>query len=692
MLALLIHLACTNDADKTRDTADTAPEPAVRPDNPTCLAPDPPATAADVSFDEVFTRISFRSAVAALQPPGDGSRWYVVEQDGQIWTWDATNQWAEEEIFLDVTDRVDDGANEAGLLGMAFHADFATNGQYFLHYTAEGEGSSPLQSRVSRFTALSATEGDADSEEILLTVDQPYRNHNGGALLWGPDDRLYISLGDGGSGGDPEENAQDTTSLLGKILRIDPDAGFPYGIPSDNPFADGLDGAPEVYAWGLRNVWRMNFDRETGDLWAGDVGQDAIEEVDLIELGGDYGWDQKEGTLCYEAAEPCDGGGYIDPVVEYGHDEGRSVVGGYVYRGAAIPELQGVYLFTDFYTNDVWGITYDEAGEAGYEVIARTSDTTVSLAEDAYGELYALSYNGGLNQLLPTGESAAAEFPDQLSETGCFEGAAPAEGLIPYEVLVPLWSDGADKERFLALPDGSTIDVDEGGDFQLPEGSVLVKTFRVDDQPIETRLFVRHEGGAWAGYTYAWDEDGADASLVVGGGAKDLGTHAWEFPTSAECLQCHGEAPGRSLGLELAQLQVGRQVARFEEMGLFSGELPEIEALPETDGDAPLEARARAYLHANCGICHQPDGLGRGDLDLRYTAAETGGCGAEPTEGDLGVAGVKVIDPGDPANSAIALRMRALDAKRMPPLASAVVDEEGVALIEAWIAAMTGCP
>lgn len=690
--------ASTDDSHVAVETAesgdDSADLPAVRPENGSCFAPDPPPTGYDVAFEEVYPNLDFRHAVQALQRPGDGSRWYVVEQDGEIWTWDAADaEVADPELFLDITDRVDDSYTESGLLGMAFHPDFAENGQYFLSYTATGSGGSPFTSRISRFTSPdSETVGDEDSEEILLSIAQPYQNHDGGALLWGPDDYLYASYGDGGSAGDPKENAQDTTVLLGKILRIDPDGGSPYAIPADNPFADGADGAPEIYAWGMRNVWRMSFDRETGELWAGDVGQDRWEEVDRVALGGNYGWDDKEGSHCYEAASPCEGGGLIDPVVEYDHSVGKSVVGGYVYRGSAIPGLVGTYLFTDYYVQEVWGLVWEDDGTASYETVARTGATEASFAEDVDGEVYAMDYNGTLRKLVPTADSEPSDFPELLSETGCFDGAEPGGALIPYDVISPLWSDGAEKSRWFALPDDTTIDVEGDGDLTFPPRSVLVKTFRFDDVPVETRLFVRQEDGDWAGYTYRWDEDGADATLVVGGGSVDLDTHTWALPSSNQCLQCHSEAAGRSLGLELAQLQEGAQVDRFEEMGLFSAALPEVSPLSDPTGDGDLDARARSYLHANCSGCHRPDGPGRGDLDLRYTAAEMGVCYEAPEEGDLGIADAVVLAPGEPDRSILLERMRRLDAYRMPPLGSSVVDEDGTALIEAWISTLTACP
>ena len=691
-MVLLLVLSC--------DSAAPAPDtgagvgPAARPVNTTCFAPDRPASSAGLALQRRYPSVSFDGAVELQQRPGDPRRWYVVEQRGLVWTFDATDDATDERVlFLDITDRVDDSYNESGLIGMAFHADFATNGEFFLSYTAPGQGGAAFEHRISRFTSPDRdVDGDETSEEVLLAYDQPYANHDGGSIRWGPDGLLYVGTGDGGSAGDPLESGQDTHSLLGKVLRVDPDGVEPYAIPADNPFADGAEGAPEVYAWGLRNPWRMNFDSATGELWLGDVGQDEIEEVDRVELGGNYGWNEKEGSSCYEAPAPCDGGGYIDPVAEYGHEEGRSVVGGVVYRGSTIPSLVGTYLYADFYTGNLWALRYDDAGLAVPELVLASGFYTASFASDDAGEVYVLDYLGGIYRLVASDQAADSAFPEQLSQTGCFADGQPVDALVAYDVNVALWSDGATKDRWFALPDDTQVTIGTDGDLEFPPRSVLVKTFSVGGVRAETRLLVRHEDGNWAGYTFAWAPDQSDADWVPAGGSVDVGDAAWTLPSSSACSQCHTVAAGRSLGLELAQLHRDGQLERLAEMGLFASDVPSVDPLPAIDGGASLQARARAYLHVNCGNCHRPDGPGRGNLDLRFSADEVGGCDADPTEGDLGVAGVEVIDPGNPANSVVSLRMHALDANRMPPLASSVVDTEGVALVDAWISAMEACP
>jgi uncharacterized repeat protein (TIGR03806 family) len=691
-----------------------------RPANATCLAPARPTTGAAVKLTDAFPGASFTNPLYAVQPPGEPSRWYVIEQRGVVKFFpnDPAVQAGDMRTALDIAARVNSGG-EKGLLGIAFHPNFQQNRYVFLSFT-ERTGPRNLRSTVARYVVAPDGTLDPASETRVLPatdaapnpLDQPYDNHNGGWIGFGKDGLLYFALGDGGSGGDPQNHAQNLDSLLGKILRVDVDdvpGGRRYGIPPGNPFARG-GGAPELYAWGLRNPWRCSFDRASDQFWCGDVGQGRFEEIDLIRLGGNYGWRIKEGNACY-ATDPCDSSGLIDPVVAYGRAEGVSVTGGFVYRGSAIPQLAGVYLYGDFGSGNLWGLFYDNRGLPTPILLLDTGRGIASFAQDQAGEVYVVDYGGRLWRLDPDSAPPPDSFPQKLSRTGCTQpndARRPADGLIPYEVRAALWSDGADKRRWLALPDTARIQVGADGDFDLPVGTVLVKEFAFAGRPVETRLFVRHADGEWAGYSYEWDDDGRDATLLPAGKTKPVGDVTWTFPSRSECLSCHTQAAGRTLGLELLQLngdavypatnRISNQLATLDHLELLEppltaapGELP---ALPEPGGGAPLEARARAYLHANCSGCHRPMGIGRGSADWRFQTplAMAGVCDAAPQEGDLGVAGARQILPGDPAKSLVSLRMRALDAKRMPPLASSRVDEAGAALIDEWIRSLAACP
>ncbi len=345
-------------------------------------------------LERAFPVLSFVQPVAMLQAPEDDSRWFVVEKAGRVLVLANDDAVQAASVFIDISDLVEAGPSEAGLLGMAFHPQFNGNGEVFLSYTAAGPGGAvPLISRVSRFLMTAGGNRlDPATEEILLSVDQPFTNHNGGNIAFGPDGFLYIGLGDGGSGGDPQGNGQNTETLLGAMLRIDVDTDPLYGIPADNPFVQG-GGRPDIYAWGLRNPWRFAFDRVTGDLWAGDVGQNRLEEVDRIVSGGNYGWNRFEGTLCF--AGECNPAGLIPPLAEYTHGEGCSITGGFVYRGTEMPDLAGTYLYGDFCTGTLWGLDSGTDGTLPSRVLVDSSLSISSFAEGNDGELFVLDYTAG---------------------------------------------------------------------------------------------------------------------------------------------------------------------------------------------------------------------------------------------------------------------------------------------------------
>lgn len=368
----------------------------------TKTSPSPSATS--VSLTRAFPSLTFSQPTALVQRPGDDARWYLLEKGGRVLTF--TPQDPAPSVALDIRDRVESAPSEAGLLGIAFHPDFASNRQLFLSYTAPG---SPLVSRISRFTSADGRTIDPASEEILLTLNQPFANHNGGQIAFGPDGFLYIGFGDGGSGGDPQGNGQNLGTLLGKILRIDVNTRSEeraYGLPPGNPFAGG-GGRPEIFAWGLRNPWRFSFDRTTGKLWAADVGQDAWEEVDIVERGKNYGWDIREGAHCFEPPQGCRTEGLTDPVAEYPNAaDDCSVTGGYVYRGTAVPGLAGTYLYGDFCSGRVWGLPLGADGNpSGAPRLLADSDVQISsFAEGNDGEVYLLNFGGGtVHRVAPAG-------------------------------------------------------------------------------------------------------------------------------------------------------------------------------------------------------------------------------------------------------------------------------------------------
>ena len=700
-----------------------------RPSNSTCVAParTPPSGSAAIALQQVFSGVALNQPLVMLQAPGDDTRWFALEKGSgsagtaRVRVFASTPNVATASNFLTLTVNAN---SEGGLLGMAFHPQWATNRHAFVSYTV----GTPMVSVVARYTSTdNGLTLDPSTRQEIIRVNQPFDNHNGGQIAFGPDGFLYFGLGDGGSGGDPLSTAQDTTDWLGSMLRLNVNGALPYTIPADNPFAGGAvctadhsvaaNNCPEIYAWGFRNPWRWSFDSAsaTPDLWVGDVGQGAFEEIDRVQRGGNYGWDCREGTSTFgnPAASCSTAMGLIDPVHQYGRSLGFSVTGGYVYRGSALPALVGRYVFADYGSGRIWRLVPNGNALAAEELL----DTTLSIASFGQGndgELYVVDIaSGTLHRIVAAGGGGppGPPVPTLLSVTGCVNAqnpAQPASGLIPYEPAAPFWSDGATKERWLALPNGTSIAVGSDGDFGLPSGTVLMKHFRLNGTLIETRLFMRHPDGDWAGYTYEWNAQRTDATLVQGGKTVTIGTQNWPFPSGNDCLTCHTTAAGFALGLETAQLnrnltyastgRTANQLRTLDAITLFTSPLgdPALQPMmPDPfDSSAPLGQRARAYLHTNCAQCHRTGGPTPSSMDLRYSTllSSTNSCGAMPQSGDLGIgAAARIIAPGSAANSVLVGRMNRRDANGMPPLASNVVDTAGVALLEQWISSLAAC-
>jgi glucose/arabinose dehydrogenase len=337
----------------------------------------------------------FDQMLGLVPVPGSEDEAVVLTQPGQIWRVSLTEA-TEPVLYADLSGRIiPDFSYEEGLLGLAFSPDFETDARVFVHYTA----GPPRRNVLSSFTAMGASL-DLASEQAILEVEQPFPNHNGGQLAFGPDGYLYVALGDGGAGGDPFENGQNLGTLLGKILRIDVSAATGYTIPPDNPFVDTAGALPEIYAYGFRNPWRFTFDSETGDLWAGDVGQNSWEEADRVVGGGNYGWNVMEGFECFDAGT-CDQEGLVPPRAVYPNTAAVgdcAIIGGYVYRGSAMPELVGWYIYADFCSGKVWAA--NSADDSPPVLIADTELPISSFAELPDGEIVAKTYARGISQLV----------------------------------------------------------------------------------------------------------------------------------------------------------------------------------------------------------------------------------------------------------------------------------------------------
>lgn len=689
-----------------------------RPSNTTCLAP---ASTTDntavISWARAFANLPSISAPSTMfQLPGDDSHWYVARQAGFILRFDnaaLANQLTE---VLNIDSKVDSSGNEMGLLGAVPHPDFVTNRFVFLYYTGRSS-TNAIETRVARYKVNTDGTFDRNSELIMLSFSRPFSNHVGGQMAFDQQGYLYIASGDGGSGGDPLNMGQNLNELLGKILRIDINKienGKNYAIPADNPFVGVANTRPEIWAYGLRNPWRFSLDKITNDLWVGDVGQSAWEEINLVTRGGNYGWGEMEGDSCYSGRPQCATENKIKPLYAISQNSGAcSVIGGYVYRGATYPAAYGKYFYTDYCEHTARSITRDVNNTIKHATHGNFPVSVVSFAQDNQGELFALGQGSAGQQIYKLqatgGNSQAGSMATKLSETGCVNRTQPkiaASGLIPYSVNSALWSDGAEKDRYLSLPNNKQVTLAANGDFNFPVGSVLMKHFKFGEKFVETRLFANSESG-WQGFSYEWNDAQTEATLLNAAKDKMVNSVSWHFPSAGQCLQCHTNAAGFSLGLETKQLnsevlysgtqKTANQLATLAHIGIFSSPLTTTQKTEKlyslTDPQATAMQKARSYLHANCANCHQPNGSASVNMDLRITTPLElmNVCNMSPTAGDLGIANARIIAAGDPSKSVLLKRMQATDNTQMPPLSHSVVDAQAVQVVSDWISGMTSC-
>ncbi len=359
-----------------------------------------------MSVATAFPSLSLDRMVFLSEPEDGTNRLFVALQAGTVVVFPNSGDIGSSQVFLDISGRVTSGGNEQGLLGLAFDPNYKTNGYLFVYYTSASPSRHAVLSRFSVSPSNSST-ADPNSELIILQIPQPrgYTNHNGGSVLFGPDGYLYIGIGDGGSEGDPQGNGQNLSTLLGKIIRIDVNDSSkaePYRIPSDNPFVDNANTRGEIWAYGLRNPWRLSFDQQTGLLWAGDVGQNSFEEVDTIKSGGNYGWNRMEGFHCYPPSlSQCDMSGLELPVTEYDHGQGCAITGGYVYRGSRLPSLYGAYVYADYCSGKIWALRIVGGKVTDHIELVDGPTQISSFGEDVNRELYILSFDGSIYQLEP---------------------------------------------------------------------------------------------------------------------------------------------------------------------------------------------------------------------------------------------------------------------------------------------------
>ncbi len=690
----------------------------------------------------------------------------VAEQDGKLWAVDSSKPNDKPSQIVDLKANQGKLAKNPNakefefLYGFTCHPKFETNRTVFLCYTFKGkpgktppfdhEKNLPDGTRVSRFQMTvkpgEAPTIDPSTEEVLLTY--PQGGHNGGDIHFGPDGYLYISTGDAADPNppDPFKTGTDCSDLLSSILRIDVDKtadGMKYAIPADNPFINtkhsGKTVRPEIWSYGYRNAWRFSFDRVTGDLWVGDVGWEQWEMVHLAKKGSNHGWSLVEGRQPTNSQlDPGPTPTITPPVIELDHTQAGSVNGGYIYRGKKFPELVGKYIFSDYMTKRMWAATLVKGRMTELKDIIDPTVRVVAFGEDHDGELYFVDYDTGLIHTLAKNDQPTYDpksFPRTLSGTGLFAKLKEhtlAPGVRTFEVNVPLWSDGATAQRFLAVPgDGVILDIEGrkqlGGtidwlpyQYHFPKDSVLGRTVTLTlsggkTKRIETQL-LHYDGRYWQAYTYQWRDDETDAELVeadgteknflvddarVIGGKRDL---QWSFASRAQCLTCHTPWAETTLAFNTKNINLEvngkNQLLDLCDSGLLKRvknngkdnpayDAKSIKRLPKhtnpTDMKANLEDRARSYLHVNCSHCHRNGGGGGLTFELTANSDLKMVLDVKPSRGDFGLTNAKLVAKGEPFSSTLLYRMAKFGRDRMPHIGAETPDHDGLKLLTQWI-------
>jgi len=698
--------------------------------------PDPPPP---YRTTVAFPNLKFEEPLEMTSAPGT-DRLFVVERYGKVRSFPNQRDVRQADVLLDL-------GNDKPIYGLAFHPRFASNGYFFVTYLVDPVTETPRGTRVSRFQVRSDARLKADPDSERIIFEWPSGGHNGGCLKFGPDGYLYIGTGDSSGIADQLLTGQDISSVSGAILRIDVDKADnanAYAIPQDNPFVAQAGARPEIWAYGLRQPWKFSFDRASGDLWTGNVGQDLWEQIFLIERGGNYGWSVMEGSHPFRPERSRGPSPFVPPIVEHDHAEFRSITGGFVYHGSRLPELKGAYIYGDYDTGKIWMFRYDRQTKhvSDHRELFDSTLRLVGFGEDHDGELYLVDHMRGLIFELQENPSAGREsnFPYKLSETGLFASVPehrPAAGVIPYSVSAAQWTDGATKERFLALPGDSKIEFDgitypqpapgAPHGWKFPDGTVAIETLSLELAPgqpqrLETRIlhYEQLAGGEdvgdqfWRGYTYVWNDEQTEAALLedplgmdraftirdatAPGGKRQ---QTWHFPSRTECTVCHNMAAKYVLGINTLQTNrdhdygnlSANQIETFQHLELFTDKLPAEPAdLPKLvdygQSSHDLNQRARSYLHANCSHCHRKWGGGNGEFLLLGTVDldAMGIANVKPAHGGFYIPGANVLTPGDPYRSVLFYRAAKLGPGRMPRTGSSVVDEAGLKLLHDWIA------
>ena len=667
--------------------------------------------------EQVYEKLPLSEALDMVPVPGL-AQWVFVQNGGTLVTSSTNLDATAVNVALDLK-ALHPALDHA--YGIAFHPKFTTNKEVFVTYTNGDKRDDG--SRLSRFKAKQDRPLvlDPTSEEVLLTWRSG--GHNGAAITFGNDGLLYLSTGDSEvpAPPDPLKTGQNLTDLLSSVLRIDVDHkanGKAYQVPADNPFLATPGARPEIYAYGLRNPWKISFDRPTGNLWCGDVGWEQWEQIFLIQRGGNYGWSAMEGnnSLFPERKGPTP---ITPPIVTHSHTEAASITGGFVYHGKRLPELEGAYIYGDYETGNIWALWHDGKQITRHEAIATTAVKIVTFGQSEDGDLYFIHWNkqSTVHRLVRNpSASKPGDFPRKLSETGLFADVAkqrPAEGVLPFAIRSPMWADGAEGTRFIGIPKGrietkiwTKGDGKQDSKRSWPKDTVLAKTLTlqtIEGKPdsvkkLETQI-LHYDGQSWSAYSYRWNDEGTDADLVgpngderkvvVSGdsypGKKHL--YTYRFHNRSECLRCHNSWNNFALGFHPQQLadEKAMLTAGIVDAAFFKTSTARL--VDPHSKDAPLEARARSWLHANCSSCHRENGGGSVPLLLNAEVESSAmlAVNIKPTRGDFGMANAKVISTDNIWQSVLLHRISTTGAGHMPAIGPHEVDESGARLLVDWI-------
>ena len=673
--------------------------------------------------EHAFSELKFKNCLDLSNAPGS-DRLFVVEQAGKIFSFPNNPDVKEADLVVDLGKAI---KGVESVYALAFHPDFAKNRYCYVCYIKGAnldDGSHIARFRVSDTDPPTI---DAASETTIITWLSG--GHNGCCLKFGLDGCLYISTGDGSGPNPPDSRraGQDVSNLLSCILRIDvdhTDDGKNYRIPADNPFVDLKGARGEIWAYGFRNPWRMSFDRKTGDLWVGDVGWELWEMLDHVERGGNYGWSVVEGRQSTNPEWPRGPTPILPPTIDVPHSESSSITDGLTYYGSRLKELHGHHIYSDYDTGKFWSFRYEKGKVIDHRELADTTHRVVGFGEDNDGEMYFLDHvSGTIHRLVPNPqEDRSATFPRKLSETGLFSSATGqtlAPGVIPYTINAEPWADHAVAERVIAVPNELSIKA-AGAAWSFPKDSVFAKTLSLDMEHgkpssrrrVETQI-LHFDGIDWQTYSYQWNDEQSDASLLAAAGAErsfDIvdaqapggkRQQTWRFSGRAECQRCHNKWSGSALGFITPQLNrehdyedsAASQLDTLAHIKIFETPLP-TEKRPQLanprDESADKDGRARAYLQTNCAHCHRMHAGGSVIAQMHYDLPldKTNMVGARPSQGTFGIHAAQVIAPGDPFRSVLLYRMAKLGGGRMPHIGSTEVDRAGVELIYDWLRQM----